>query len=240
MARAKTSHEIFEQSDALMRRAIEIDPSYPEPYASLGMSRTIAYVNGWTDDPERALIEAESFVERALQIDPQNVSAHFVAGQVAGFRRDFARWAAEVEMVLSLSPNSAAGHWALGQISIYSGRPLEAITPLEWGMRLDPALGSTYLHFLGLAHLLAGNYEKAAALFKERIRLKPETDFARAFLAAALGHLGEIDEARRIWAEIRTINPKYSFAAHIGRLPFQNRADVERIAGGLSKAGLPQ
>ena len=94
------------------------------------------------------------------------------------------------------------------------------------------------MHALGLAHLVAGNYETAAALFQERIQLMPGTDWSRAFLAAALGHLGKIDEARRIWAEIRTVNPKYSFTEHIGRLPFKDPADVARIAAGLGKAGL--
>ena len=57
-------------------------------------------------------------------------------------------------------------------------------------------------------------------------------------LASALGHLGEVDEARRVWAELKAINPKYSFAAHLARLPFRNPADAERIAEGLAKAGL--
>jgi adenylate cyclase len=148
------------------------------------------------------------------------------------------RWAAEIDTHLSLSPNSAAAHWALGQISVYSGDPLAAVVPPERARRLDPAGAHRYMHTLGLAHLVAGNYDTAAALFRERIQLQPESDWSRAFLAAALGHLGKIDEARRIWAELRTVNPKYSFTEHIGRLPFQNRADVERIAEGLRKAGL--
>ena len=238
MVRTNLNPEIWDRTNALFRRAIEIDPSYPEPYASLGMSRIAAYANGWTDDPEGALTEAETFVAQALAIDPKNASAHFVAGQVAAYKKDLVRWAAEIDTLLSFSPNSAAGHWALGQISIYSGKPLAAIAPLERARRLDPVGAHMYMHSLGVAHLIAGNCETAAALFKERIRLMPGTDWSRAFLAAALGHLGKIDEARHIWAELRTVNPKYSFAEHLGRLPFENRADVERIAEGLSKAGL--
>jgi len=49
-----------------------------------------------------------------------------------------------------------------------------------------------------MAYLLAGKYETAAALLRQRIVLVPETDFSRAALASALGHLGEVDEARRI------------------------------------------
>jgi adenylate cyclase len=57
-------------------------------------------------------------------------------------------------------------------------------------------------------------------------------------MASALGHLGEVDEARRIWHELNEINPKYSFNEHFGRQPFKRGEDVQRIADGLAKAGL--
>jgi adenylate cyclase len=58
-------------------------------------------------------------------------------------------------------------------------------------------------------------------------------------LVSALGHLGDIDEARRIWAELKKVNPKYSFAGHVARLPFNSPADATRIKDGFAKAGSP-
>jgi adenylate cyclase len=66
----------------------------------------------------------------------------------------------------------------------------------------------------------------------------PNTDFSRAILTSALGHLGDIDDAKRVWAELMEINPKYSFAAHVGRQPFKRTEDIERMAEGLRKAGV--
>jgi adenylate cyclase len=43
--------------------------------------------------------------------------------------------------------------------------------------------------------MVAGDFEAAAALFKERIQLSPKTDLSRAFLAVALGRLGKAEEA---------------------------------------------
>jgi adenylate cyclase len=74
---------------------------------------------------------------------------------------------------------------------------------------------------------------------RERVRLSPKTDLSRAFLVSALGHLGELDEARRIWSELKVINPRYSLTEHLARLPFQVEADRERIREGVAKAGLP-
>jgi adenylate cyclase len=105
-------------------------------------------------------------------------------------------------------------------------------------MRLDPALSPQFLHFLGMAYLLAGKYEAAATLLRQRIVLEPQTDFSRALLASALGHLGEFEDARRVWGELKEINPNYAFAEHVGRQPFRREEDVERIADGLRKARL--
>ena len=113
-------------------------------------------------------------------------------------------------------------------------------------MRLDPALSGQFLHFLGLAYLMAGKYETAAALLRQRIILVPNTDFSRAILTSALGHLGEIEEARRVWAELMEINPNYSFAgayrppafqaprrcrADRGRTEEGRRAELTPVAG---------
>jgi adenylate cyclase len=115
---------------------------------------------------------------------------------------------------------------------------LEAIPMIERAMRLDPAASHQYLHFLGMAYLLAGKYETAATLLRQRIILVPGTDFSRSALASALGHLGEVEEARRIWRELKEINPNYSFSEHFSRLPFKREEDVQRVAEGLAKAGL--
>ena len=127
----------------------------------------------------------------------------------------------------------------LGGINTYSGRQLEAIEMKSSAPCVSTALGAQqYLDFLGTAYLLAGKYETAAALLRQRVFLVPGTDFTRAVLASALGHLGEVDEARRVWRELGEINPKYSFREHFSRQPFRPE-DVERVAAGLAKAGLP-
>ena len=105
-------------------------------------------------------------------------------------------------------------------------------------MRLDPALHQQYMHFLGTAQYVAGDYDTAATLFKDRIAVNPTTDVSRAFLASTLGHLDKPDEAARIWAELKEINPDYSHQEHIDRLPFRDPADAAKFTDGLRKAGL--
>jgi len=127
----------------------------------------------------------------------------------------------------------------LASFELFAGRPLEAIAQMERNMRLDPVVSQQGLQFLGMAYLTAGKYETAAAIFKQRLAFAEKSDSARSCLASALGHMGEVEEARRVWAELKAINPNYSFAGHISRLPFEREEDVQRIAEGLVKAGLP-
>jgi adenylate cyclase len=203
------------------------------------MAYTFDFLNGWTDDSHQSLRLAHECAERSIQRNPGEPLGHIVAARVATFEKNLEAATAEVNVALSLNPNVALAYSILGHVQVYSGRPLDAIPHYEHAMRLDPAFNQQYLHSLGTAYLVAGKYETAAAIFKQRILLAPETDFSRAFLASALGHLGDVDEAQRIWAELRKINPKYSLTEHLGRLPFRDRAHSDRIVGGLAKAGLP-
>jgi adenylate cyclase len=232
------TRNIFNELVALMTRAIELDQNYAEAYAGLGFAHSQDFHNRFTDSPD-SLDVADNFVNIAIEKSPTVPFAHWVAAAVALFKGNLERAKRESEIALTLNPNYALACGTRGNAEIYSGHPLAAILFIERAMRLDPAFTQQYLHFLGSAYLVAGEYEAAAASFRERIRLSPETDLSRGLLISALGHLGDIDEARRVRAELKQVNPKYSFAAHLARLPFSNPADAARIKDGFAKAGLP-
>ena len=228
----------YERAIDLFNTAIALDPDYGAPYAGLAMAHNVDYHNQITDNGDKALDIAAGFADEALARGRNDPFALFVAAIVATFRgrlEDAATWA---DAAVALSPSFAPAHMARGTIDVYSGSPLSAIPEIELAIRLDPLRHQQYLHFLGTAYLTAGKYEAAAAVFKERIRVAPKTDLSRAFLASTLGHLGLFDEARQVWREVLTLNPKYSFDEHVGRLPFKNQADVDRIRAGLTAAGL--
>jgi adenylate cyclase len=232
------NRENFDRARKLFLQALELDPNFAKAYAGLGFAYMFDYQNRWSDNPDASLGLAKEYAERAIQKDPKEALAHAVAAVTATFRRDIDRAQSEIDIALSLNPNMAMAYNIQGGIRIYLGRPEEAIPLIERAMRLDPATNQQFLHFLGMANLLAGKYETAAAALRERIRLVPDTDFSRSLLASALGYLGQVDEARRVWQELKEINPKYSFQEHLSRLPFKNEEEAQRIAEGLRKAGL--
>ena len=171
-------------------------------------------------------------------------SCDYVAAIVAMFRGDLARATTEADAALALNPNYALAHGARGTIDVYVGNPLAAIPHLEnahaprSGAYL--AKGATEPFSRHWPTCTAGKYETAAVQFRERILLLPGTDLSRAFLASALGHLGRLDEARAMWAELKADQPSvFIRASTLPRLPFKQPADMQRIREGLTKAGLP-
>lgn len=233
------SREMFDRSTDLFAKAIGEDPSYGEPYAGIAMAHIMNWQNHWTDDWSRSLESAEQNINLALQKGPRVAFVHYIAEVFFFWKKDLDRAAAEGDTALNLNPNHAHAHSTRGLVSIYAGQPLAAVPYIEQALRLDPASKQQHLHFLGSAYLLAGDYAAAATRFRERIRLNPKTDLSRAFLAVALGHLGEAEEAGGVWRELMEINPEYSFSEHVGRLPFRDRADIDRLTEGLRKAGVP-
>jgi adenylate cyclase len=228
---------MFAQANDYLRRAIELDPNFAGPYAALAWAYIMDYQNRWSDSPETALDQAQRLIDAAIEKDKSDPFVHYVASLLALWKKDYERWAHEADTALSLNPNYGNAHLARGLVYVYSGEPLKGISYIEQAMRLDPAQ-QQYRHFLGTAYLVAGNYETAVAILKERVAITPTTDLSRALLASALGHLSRADEARRVWLELKEINPRYSHSDHFGRLPFKNPADADQFTEGLRKAGL--
>jgi adenylate cyclase len=228
----------FKKVQEHFERAIQLDPTYGEAYAGLALAYGLAYNNRWTDDPQATLRRSDELATKAVSLAPNDPNSHYIMSMTAGYSRDYARSRAAIDKALELNPNHPGASSSSGIFEIFAGKPAAGIPAIERAIRLDPANTSQSYHFLGLAHLMAGNYETAAAHFLERIRQTPETDFSRAMLASALGHLGRAEEARTVWAELMKINPAYSFSAHMSRLPFANPADTEKIAAGLRNVGL--
>jgi adenylate cyclase len=228
----------FQEALSAMEQAIEADPGYAAAYGGLAGAYMYDYLNRWSDDPDSSLAKADELAQKSVALDPNESFGYAVLAWTAGSSGDSARALAATEKAIELSPNSAMAHSVRGVHEIYAGDPADAIPAIETAMRLDPVDIQQSLHFLGMAHLLLAHYETAAALFRQRIAAVPDTDMSRSMLASALGHQGETEEAKSIWAELMEINPRYSFAEHMNRAPFADPKTYEPIAEGLRMAGL--
>jgi len=137
---------------------------------------------------------AEAFLERALQLDPNNVDALAAKGWVnmdlgAGFMTDdhAARLAsAETTAIkaLSLAPNHAWAHLVLGSFYNTVNRGTEAIAEFEHALMLDRDL--VYAHALiGMAKTALGRAKEAEGHYCEALRLSSRDVAAHHWMSSA-------------------------------------------------------
>ena len=232
------TRESIVEARAMYRRAIEFDHNFAAPHAGLAFAAIADHTSGWALDSAQALLEAERWARRALELNDQEPVSHMALGNVLLWRRDHKGALAEFARMIALDPNFAQGHTATGLALMYAGEPARALEPFAIAMRLDPHYPDIVLHFLAQANFSLGKYEIAAQQLLDRIARNPSTDASRMLLASCYGHLGRAEDARAVWAELLKVNPDFSLAQRARVLPYKNPDDFQRILEGLAKAGL--
>ena len=174
----------------MYRQAIELDLNFASPHAGLAFAAIADYASGWAPDPAQALIEAERWARRALELNDQEPVSHMALGNVLLWQRDHEGALAELGHMMALDPNFAQGHTATGLALMYSGEPARALEPFAKAMRLDPHYPDIALHFVAQANFSLEKYSIAAQQLLDRIARNPGTDASRMLLASCYGHLG--------------------------------------------------
>jgi adenylate cyclase len=146
---------------------------------------------------------------------------------------------AEAESALALSPNLASGYWARGRTWVFCGQPQEGLKDLQTSLRLEPrgsGLAPRLLH-VSVGYYLSRTYDDAAEAARRLIRSFPEFPAAHRNLAAALGQLGQIAEAKEALDKAITLAPA-SFDMYVrNRVPWHRPKDHAHLLEGLRKAG---
>ncbi|MGA7404807.1 MAG: tetratricopeptide repeat protein [Pseudolabrys sp.] len=99
---------------------------------------------------------------------------------------------------LAINPNSTWAHAAHGAVLLFSGRFQEARTAFGAALRLDPSgpISVLPLSQIALSYYLEGNYPEAANAARRTVFRYPQINFGYRTLAATLGQLGRVEEAR--------------------------------------------
>ncbi|MDU8943391.1 adenylate/guanylate cyclase domain-containing protein [Ovoidimarina sediminis] len=232
--------EGWKQAVLYGERSIERDPNYSAPYGMLAMMHLLDYHNHWSGRPsEEAMQAAHDYAHRGLEIGPDDLWPNHAVAVVARWQGHLDLAIEKLDKAMAQSADYSLGWFTRGEIELARGELNEAIEHLERAIRLDPSFRHQYMQFLAMAHFLKGNFETAVVLLKERVFLVKDTDIGRAWLASALGHVGDREGAQEVWAELMTINPTFSITTRMKRLTLADPAHEALVLEGLTKAGLP-
>jgi TolB-like protein/class 3 adenylate cyclase/Flp pilus assembly protein TadD len=235
----------IERARGYFERAVALDPTNID--ALVGAARADVLVGAiyTTDHRTERLAAAEALLIKGVSIAPRNYWAHLWLGFIHIQTNRASRAIGELERALALNQNLGAAHAWTGQAKITMGRAEEAEAHLNEAFRLSPndAVGFMWTHIRGLAKMHLGADEEAAALFRRSVDASRNYPLNHFYMAAALAHLGRLDEAR---AEVKaglSLAPKYSIARFLSMAESDNVIYLkqrERILEGLRKAGVPE
>jgi adenylate cyclase len=230
-----------EGRDAAKKLAEEInalDPKYPMGYVYLAIIHNLDFILCLSESPQQSLAKAIELLNKALSLDNSLSHAHSILSQTYIYERQYDKAIAEAERAVALDPNSAENLSTLAWDLCHAGRPEEAVPLVEDAVRLDPIPPPMLLGHMGLAYRMTGRYEKAIEAHKRVIRSEPKYVFAHINLIASYMALGREKEARADAAELLRIYPKTYIYKAVERMPFKNRAENDRLADALYKAGV--
>src|SRR5262245_25290963 len=124
-------------AQALLEKAIAIDPNYGQALGVLAASYTFSAHMGWVDMATTVPI-AKRAALAAIQVDSEDPWAHHALGCVHLFTRRFEDSLAEFELALHLNPNFSLAQGYYGLALSYCGRWEEADEAARRALRLSP------------------------------------------------------------------------------------------------------
>jgi adenylate cyclase len=221
------------------QQAINLDPTFAGGYWGLAATHMYAASVFQTSSLPDARSAMEALARRAVALDASDAEARSWLGQTWFMFGDHKGALAESERALAISQNLTIAHQTLGIALIYSGRPKEGLAALQRYLRLDPrdpvfALG---LLQIAIGHYFCQDYETALDAAERVIRSYPDFPLSYRWLAATLGQLGRLDEAKQALEKAIAVAPA-SFDFYVrGRAPWFRPEDHAHMLEGLRKAG---
>ncbi len=225
------------QARRMYEQAISLDPQYAAAYAALAWTYLLEWTWLWNPEPlvlDRALMLAQ----QAVALDDTLAVAHLTLGYVSLFRRQHTQAIAETERSLALEPCYAWAHAMLAEMLVSVGRPQEAIHLIEKAMELEPQSAALFSASLGFTYRALHRCDEAVAALQRTVTHNPNFPSARLFLAVLYSEMGQRIRAKEQLSVLRRLTPQLSANGLKARLPYQDRAETERVIVALSKVGL--
>lgn len=243
-----------ERAEALFESAAKADPTFARAHTGLAY----IYLNRASDgglgiprERDDNRIKALRSAEAAFALDPSDPRVQCTLGYICLTWRDFKRAEHHLDLAKAMNPNDATILilWAWMQGSL--GQPLKGLAGAEVAYRLNPLHPRWYNYYKSRLLFLVERYSEAAALLEQRTFDTPEIEPRdMAWRAAAYGHLGRIDDAKKCGQIfLDAVATRWCGASMAGPADYVNwlvdvsylsdEHDVMRLREGLRLAGLP-
>ena len=225
-------------AQALLEKAISIDPDYGQALGLLAASHMFGVHMGWTT-PEEALPVGERAALAAIRADSEDPWAHYALGSVYLFTRSFDDCLAEFELATRLNPSFSPARGYHGVALAYCGRWEEGDAAARQALRLSPRdpFAAVYCGVVAYSQFVGRNYEEAMRMSREALRRRSDFVGAHRVLAAAAGMAGQQSVAEAALRELHRSQPNVSLDWIAKHIPFKLDARTRALSRWIAPCG---
>ena len=223
--------------------AIEIDPNFASAYGMAAGCYPLRKTSGWVVDRTREAAEAERLARRAAELAGEDALALCMAGFVLGFvAGDLDSGANLIDRGLQINSNLAWGWLFRGWMKIWLGAPEVALEDIQRAIRLNPRNPQLFQMqaATSYAHFYTGRYVEALSWAEKALLVRPTYVTAHRVLTASCAMAGRREQASKAMARLRELDPTLRLSNLMESNPLRRPEDLDRLAKGLRKAGLPE
>ena len=123
---------------------------------------------------------------------------------------------------------------------MFAGELDRAVASMKAYMQLDPYFSTSAIGWLGVAYCTLGRLTEALALLREAVARSPRRAMFQYWLAAAYGHLGNVEAAQKQAGTLLALQPTFTINRIARPLAvFRVAAHADHFLEGLRRSGLP-
>ena len=215
----------YDDSLALLRRAVKIDPNYAAARASLAMILSQRVINALSEHPEKDRDDCLEMIEKAMQLDSKDLTVLQNAGLVWTHHGNALRAREALRRATKLAPLDLVAWGYLAFNLGWTGSEedaAEAIDILDRLFAMAPRhpSGPYWNYFKSTACGRLGKVDEGITAGLDSVAAQPGFYLALISLANLYGMQGNFDEARVMWSRASAINPlmtpsRYAIGARI-------------------------
>ena len=220
-------------------KAIALDDTLSDAYAYLALCGFWDLVHFTTDDSKVTLEMMKVHGRKAETLNPENPMALIGLAAHYFFSGDFPNALNYAERAVKFNPSFTLSNWWLGLIQAHAGRFLESEISILKAFELSPVdpeleriYGALYCSYLGQKR-----YQEALDASDKALQYHPDQGHMLGWRAAALGHLGVVEEAKSALNLYLSLRPNLKTRENFRQIFVPNSMLTDPIIEGLVKAG---
>ncbi len=218
-------HEIVPKWKAAASRALEIDNDLAEAHFTMA-SILFFYEWNWK--------EAEREIKRAIELNPNSVSAYWRYGMFLASREQFEQAIKYGRQAVELDPLSLVANFFMEWIYWYAERFDDALEQINKMLEIEPDFSLAYWQ-MGTILVAKGMFEEGIAAYQKALALN-NSHIVLSFLGVTYGTFGKQNEALEVLNQLLEMK-KYQYipAINIARV-YSGLGETDKAFEWLEKA----